>query len=50
MKGGKKVEEKNLAKIGKMKCPKCGYIWRLRTENPKSCPYCKYRLWKKGDK
>lgn len=27
-----------------MTCPKCGYQWRPRTENPKECPRCKRRL------
>jgi len=27
-----------------MKCPDCGYEWKPRVENPKSCPRCKRRL------
>lgn len=27
-----------------MKCPRCGYEWRRRVEQPKRCPKCTYRL------
>lgn len=30
-----------------MKCKKCGYEWKIRTETPKECPRCKSRLDKK---
>ncbi len=25
----------------KLKCPKCGWEWIPRTQNPKQCPRCK---------
>jgi predicted Zn-ribbon and HTH transcriptional regulator len=28
----------------KQHCPKCGYAWESRVEEPKSCPRCKTRL------
>jgi rubrerythrin len=31
-------------------CPKCGYKWEKRVENPKACPKCKVRLDIKRDK
>jgi len=27
-----------------MRCEKCGYEWKSRVQNPKSCPRCKARL------
>jgi len=27
-----------------MQCPKCGYEWEPRINNPKCCPDCKTRL------
>jgi hypothetical protein len=27
-----------------MVCPKCGYEWMERVENPKACPECKARI------
>jgi len=32
----------------KIKCPKCGYEWFPRTENPKACPNCKQYI--RGDR
>lgn len=32
--------------MDKYTCPKCGYEWLPRTENPVECPNCKKRLWK----
>ena len=34
----------------KCKCEKCGYEWLARVENPKSCPECKRRDWRKEKK
>ena len=31
-----------------LKCPKCGYEWEPRVENPKSCPECKQRFSRIG--
>jgi len=27
--------------LTKKKCPRCGYEWDSRIDNPKQCPYCK---------
>jgi predicted Zn-ribbon and HTH transcriptional regulator len=28
----------------KHKCPRCGYEWDSRVDDPKACPRCKSRL------
>ena len=28
----------------KLKCSKCNYVWKPRTDDPRSCPDCKNRL------
>ena len=30
-----------------LKCKRCGYEWLPRTPDPKVCPYCKSREWKR---
>jgi len=30
-----------------MKCQKCGYEWKNRTEKPKACPLCKQYTYEK---
>lgn len=35
--------------LPEIECQKCGYIWTPRKENPKSCPECKSRDWKKEE-
>lgn len=29
-------------------CSKCGHQWKSRRTNPKECPACKSRSWKRG--
>lgn len=29
------------------KCKRCNFEWLPRVENPKACPNCNSRLWKK---
>ena len=31
--------------VTRMVCPKCGYDWPTKTEQPKLCPQCNKRLW-----
>ena len=28
-------------------CQRCGYDWPKRTKDPKKCPNCGSRIWKK---
>ena len=35
--------------IKKVKCPKCGHAWQIRTAQPVQCPGCRYRI-KRGQR
>ena len=39
-----------MMKMKMIKCPYCGYEWKPKVKNPKSCPRCKrYLPWKKTE-
>ena len=45
-------EEKEIklsVNLSKLKCVKCGHSWVPRMFNPKMCPACKSRTWRKKD-
>ena len=47
MKMNRNIKNMDMKMIINVKCKYCGYGWKSRTKNPKSCPLCKRYLIEK---